>query len=364
MQDEDYEHAHSSPIQTPQQLVVVLVLAFAVPVVGIILLTQFVTRGQRPDPGTLAPEAVAARIQPVARVEFAEARTTPRVPKTGEEVYQSVCAACHGQGLAGSPKVGDQAAWAPRIKQGLAALVKNAINGIKTMPPRGGNPDLSDYEIERAIVFMANQSGASWKESAPPSASAKQRTGEQIVTGACGNCHLTGEGGAPKIGDKAAWTKRMSQGIDAVTASAIRGHGGMPARGGFPDLTDAEIRAAILYMFGSAGAKPVPETAASAPVQTAAATPAPLSASAGSNGDELLQKYGCLACHALDKKVVGPSYKEVAAKYAADKTAAAKLAQKVKAGGAGVWGQVPMPPNPQVADSDLQTIIKYILALK
>lgn len=78
----------------------------------------------------------------------------------------------------------------------------------------------------------------------------------------------------------------------------------------------------------------------------------------------LLAKSGCTACHALDRKLVGPAYKDVAAKYAKDAGAAAKLATKVKAGGSGVWGQVPMPPNPAVADADLKTMITYILALK
>ncbi|MBB5017922.1 cytochrome c [Chitinivorax tropicus] len=78
----------------------------------------------------------------------------------------------------------------------------------------------------------------------------------------------------------------------------------------------------------------------------------------------LAQKYNCLSCHAPDKKVVGPSYKDVAAKYKTDKTAEAKLIAKVKAGGNGVWGQVPMPPNPTVPDADLKTLVQWILATK
>ena len=81
-------------------------------------------------------------------------------------------------------------------------------------------------------------------------------------------------------------------------------------------------------------------------------------------GEDLLKKYGCTACHAIDKKLVGPPYVEVAAKYKGDAGAAAKLMEKVKKGGSGVWGQVPMPPNPQVSDADLKTMIAYILALK
>jgi len=79
--------------------------------------------------------------------------------------------------------------------------------------------------------------------------------------------------------------------------------------------------------------------------------------------EALLKKYNCLACHAIDKKVVGPAYKDVAKKYKGQKDAAAKLVKKVKQGGSGVWGQVPMPPNPSVPDADLKKMVKYILSL-
>ncbi len=78
----------------------------------------------------------------------------------------------------------------------------------------------------------------------------------------------------------------------------------------------------------------------------------------------LAQKDGCTACHAVDKKIVGPAYKDVANKYRGDKGAAKKLEEKVKKGGAGVWGQVPMPPNTQVSDSDIKQIVDWILSLK
>ena len=82
------------------------------------------------------------------------------------------------------------------------------------------------------------------------------------------------------------------------------------------------------------------------------------------SADELLKKHGCTACHAVDKKVVGPAYNDVAAKYKGDAKAAAMLADKVKKGGSGVWGPVPMPPNPQVPDADIKTMVTHILALK
>ena len=80
--------------------------------------------------------------------------------------------------------------------------------------------------------------------------------------------------------------------------------------------------------------------------------------------EELAKKHNCLACHSVDKKVVGPAYKDVAAKYRGDKTAEAKLVDKVKKGGVGVWGQVPMPPNAAVPDADVKALVKWILSLK
>lgn len=85
---------------------------------------------------------------------------------------------------------------------------------------------------------------------------------------------------------------------------------------------------------------------------------------ASQEGQELAQKSGCLACHSVDKKIVGPAYKDVAKKYAGDKGAAARLMAKVKKGGSGVWGSVPMPPNPQVSDADLKQIIAWVLSQK
>ena len=82
------------------------------------------------------------------------------------------------------------------------------------------------------------------------------------------------------------------------------------------------------------------------------------------SGEDLIKKNGCTACHAIDKKIIGPAYNEVAAKYKGDAKAPAYLQNKIKQGGSGVWGQVPMPPNTQVSDADIKSIVTYILALK
>ena len=79
---------------------------------------------------------------------------------------------------------------------------------------------------------------------------------------------------------------------------------------------------------------------------------------------QLAQKYACVACHSVDAKLVGPAYKEVAKKYASDKAAEAKLAAKIKKGGSGVWGAIPMPPHPQVSDADTKALAKWVLSLK
>jgi cytochrome c5 len=117
------------------------------------------------------------------------------------------------------------------------------------MPPHGGSPGLTDLEIRRAVTYMVNQSGGRWKEPIDKSVPPTQRSAEQIVRTQCAKCHESGAGGAPKIGDRAAWIPRMKTGFETVVRSAINGHGGMPARGGMADLTDPELRSAITYMF-------------------------------------------------------------------------------------------------------------------
>jgi cytochrome c5 len=165
---------HSSFIKTPQQLITIVLLAFVVPIVGIVLMVQLVLNRPHADPAALTPEAIGARIQPVGKVEFGEpGGAAGGAPRSGEEIVKTVCGACHVSGVAGAPRIGDKAAWAPKIKEGLNRLLADAIKGITikgalVMPPRGGGADLSDYEVARAIVHMANQSGGSMKEPAAP----------------------------------------------------------------------------------------------------------------------------------------------------------------------------------------------------
>jgi cytochrome c5 len=184
--------------------------------------------------------------------------------RSGKEVVDAQCIACHGTGANGAPKIGDQKAWAKRAAQGLTSLSRGALDGIRKMPPHGGNPKLTDTEIERAVTYMVNQSGGHWTEPISRTAPATERSGEQVARERCLKCHQTGEGGAPKAGDRAAWIPRLKQGLDVVVRSAIKGHGGMPARGGQADLTDAEMRGAIVYMMNPVAPAATAGAAASA----------------------------------------------------------------------------------------------------
>jgi cytochrome c5 len=182
------------------------------------------------------------------------------------------------------------------MKQGFDTLVKHAVEGFKTMPAKGGNADLDPIEVARAVAWMGNQSGGKFSEPAAPvaakqeaaapaaapaapaaaapaaaapavtvaaaapaaaaaaaaaPAAAKAGVGEALYKQACSACHVAAVAGAPKSGDKAAWAPRIKLGIDALTASVIKGKGAMPPKGG-STASEADIRAAVEYMVSQA----------------------------------------------------------------------------------------------------------------
>ncbi|HEX2198009.1 MAG TPA: c-type cytochrome [Burkholderiales bacterium] len=163
------EHdTHSSFIKTPKQLIVVVLLAFVVPVILILMLVQLATSGPSAEPNVLNPDAVAARIQPVGRwdpgaapppVAQAPAQAAGKpAAMDAKAVYSQTCAACHQVSVAGSPPLGDKAAWAPRIQQGMDVLVQSVLKGKGAMPPKGGNAALTDAQVRAAVEFMVSQS--------------------------------------------------------------------------------------------------------------------------------------------------------------------------------------------------------------
>ena len=308
----DIDGPHEGPIKTPKQLILAVFYAFVVPIFGIVLLVMFVTHDSRPAAGSdaLGAAAVAERIQRVGRVEIRDASDLSSM-KTGEQVFGAQCTACHSAGLLGSPKLGDAEAWGPRIKTGYEALLHSALVGKGQMSAQGGG-EYNDTEIGRAVVYMANKAGANFAEPAMPAAAASgaaaatdaaaptsagttaavtaasapkteamtaapaspapapatavaaatttvTATTVAAATGAapalytqiCSACHAQGVAGAPKFGDKVAWAPRIAQGIDALTASAIKGKGAMPPRGG-SQASDAEIKTVVTYMVSAA----------------------------------------------------------------------------------------------------------------
>jgi cytochrome c5 len=162
-----HEEVHTGPIKTPKQLLQAVFLSFVVPVFLIIGIVYFVTSANKPAAGAVDLEqAVTARIQKVGRVEIRDAN---RAMRTGEQVFGAVCTACHTAGLVGAPKFGDAAAWAPRIKTGFDSLLNSALKGKNAMPAQGGG-DYADFEIARAITYMANAGGAKFPEPVQPAA--------------------------------------------------------------------------------------------------------------------------------------------------------------------------------------------------
>jgi cytochrome c5 len=297
--------AHKEPeslIRTPKQLVGAVAGFFLLIVIGIILLVVLVTNKPLAGAGSdgSSAQAVDARIRPVALEGFTlKDANAPKVLQAGQAVYTAVCAACHATGAAGAPKAGDKGAWATRIAQGYDTLVDHAIHGIRAMPAKGGNPDLDDIEVARAVAYLANQAGATFKEPSAPaqpatqSAAAQEKpadipaapaasaapvqamsasapaadvttvaaplasadAGKTLFNAACVACHGSGVAGAPKFGDKTAWAPRIAQGNTTLYTHAINGYQGkngvMPPKGG-TTAPDADVKATVDYMVQAA----------------------------------------------------------------------------------------------------------------
>ncbi len=175
MSDAAREENHEGPIKTPKQLIAAVVASFVVPIVAIIMLANFVNFGDKVGAGSdgMSADAVGKRIQPVGSIEVKDA-SNPGVLKTGDQVFQAQCAACHANGAAGAPKFGDEAAWGPRNKTGYDALLTSALKGKNAMAAQGGG-DFNDVEIGRAVVYMANKGGAKFDEPKAPAAAAASK---------------------------------------------------------------------------------------------------------------------------------------------------------------------------------------------
>jgi cytochrome c5 len=273
---------------------------------------------------TIKHNATKGEIDTTAQLALSDANITPigsvttvdksvaKAARSGEAVFNAVCTSCHSAGVLGAPKIDDKAAWEPRAAQGLDTLMKNAINGIRSMPARGGDPTLTDEEVQNAIIYMTGKAGidlSSQAKAAAPAGDAKQAApaaeakpaeaaptpaqapapateakpaeaapapaaapaaeakpaeaapaqaapadasanGEKTYKATCFACHDVGVAGAPKLGDKAAWEPRIATGKDALYNSSLHGKNAMPPKGGNAALADADVKAAVDYMVG------------------------------------------------------------------------------------------------------------------
>jgi|TARA_R100001369_G_scaffold8045_3_gene19621 cytochrome c5 len=247
-----------------------------------------------------ARDAIAERLAPVGQLclQGQDCGTAAAPPSDsssggdvdGEGIYGNVCSACHESGAAGAPIRGDEEAWAERTEQGFATLLEHSINGIGAMPARGGNPNLSDAEMEAATAYMvepvmdvpelgggdeaaseeeaaegeeaateeemaANDDAASEEDAAASeeASGGSDLDGEALyASSGCVACHDNGVAGAPTTGDSEAWAARLEKGADELYASAINGIGAMPAKGGNPNLSDEEVMAVVDYLMAEA----------------------------------------------------------------------------------------------------------------
>ncbi len=250
--------------------------------------------------------AIAERIKPVGTVAVAKAGAAPAAPRSGKEVVDAVCGACHATGALNAPKIGASDAWQPRFDAngGLDGLVKSAIAGKGAMPPRGGG-SIDDAELRNAITYMLKESGIDAGGAAAPKAAAAPAPANpvQAAVGAVG--------------------AMVQQATEAASQTA------------------GQAATAVSGMMGQAPAAPA----------------------AVEDASGLAQAKGCLGCHQVATKVLGPAYKDVAAKFQGDPNAVDTLVKAVKHGSVGVWGQIPMPPN-NVTDEEATKLVKWILSLQ
>ncbi len=174
--------------------------------------------------------------------------------RSGKTVVEAVCISCHGPGKDNAPRIGNTAEWSPHAAQGLQAMTRNAITGVRKMPAHGGQGSLTDLEITRAVTYMV--SGGKTADPDKAYSSPKQISGENLVKAHCQNCHAEGKDGAPHIGNMADWQPRLQKGVDNLVQSAVRGHKAMPARSGMNYLSDADLKAAVTYMVTQVSAAP------------------------------------------------------------------------------------------------------------
>ncbi|WP_445004787.1 c-type cytochrome [Halomonas mongoliensis] len=272
------------------------------------LATLGMTAGVASVQANVDRDAIAERLKPAGTLCLVGDDCGTAAPSGGEQevasngasdidggaIYNRICMACHETGAAGAPIRGDEDAWSARIEQGWDTLLDHSINGFNAMPARGGNPNLSDEEVAASTAYLVEpvmdvpELGGAAEEAPAEEAPAEEAPteeaaaeapaeeevasddateeaaaeeaadgdapshagidGEPIYNQACMACHMTGAAGAPIKGDAAAWGSRLEQGMETLYDHSINGIGAMPPKGGFANLSDDEVKAAVDFM--------------------------------------------------------------------------------------------------------------------
>ncbi|MBA2409655.1 MAG: c-type cytochrome [Gammaproteobacteria bacterium] len=273
------------------------------------------------DYGPMIEKQVAERTAPVGeshsgKVPEATQTAASGGGSAGEQTYTQVCSSCHDSGASGAPMITDKGSWASRIKQGKQTLYDHAINGIGAMPAKGGDPSLSDEDVQAAvdyIVATVSGGGQTAKSSQAKSGRTKQAS---ATTGAatagiaraalrgasseskatyqamCSSCHDSGALGAPMVTDPAAWQARIAMGPQALYSSAINGVGAMPAKGGHAQLSEDEVKGAVDYIIAQVSGGKVSTTTSAATVGIVQAA-----AQGGSPENKATYQAMCSSCH-------------------------------------------------------------------
>ncbi len=249
--------------------------------IGILWLFAPSDKGSGTDEAKVDP-TMAAALKPIGSVALAKPVVEAGAPRSGDAIVDKNCKVCHAIGLANAPKLdaGAKADWEARLAGGYDAVLASAIKGKGGMPPRGGDPTLTDDEISAAIKQMLSTVGievAEASEAAPVKAEpAKEvakaaepavaetaaavpavaepvkleltKLGESTYKSSCFACHDNGVANSPKLGDKAVWAPRIANGLASLHTGAVKGKGAMPAKGGNPSLTDQAVIEAVNFM--------------------------------------------------------------------------------------------------------------------
>lgn len=178
-------------------------------------------------------------------------KVTGSASEVGKKIYEKYCQACHASGAGGAPKLGDAAAWAPRLASGKEKVYNLAIKGFGSMPAKGTCITCSDEDIQNAVDYMIGDAASGEGKPAKPVVELPKATlelGKQVYDKVCAVCHDAGKLGSPKLGDQTAWAPLIDQNFDVLVSHSIKGYRGMPARGACYDCSDTDIIAAVKYM--------------------------------------------------------------------------------------------------------------------